>query len=95
MKTMTSIGALFLATACVTVAPVAPPPGTASCNAAAAQRLVGQTATARLGAEALRLTGASTIRWIPPGTAVTMDYRPDRLNIETDANNRVTAIRCG
>ena len=65
------------------------------CNAARAQPLVGRDGTSEVGAEALRLSGARTIRWIPPRTAVTMDYREDRLNIELDGRNRVTRIRCG
>lgn len=69
--------------------------GAGHCDAGAAQGLVGQPASSALGAEALARTGARTIRWIQPGQAVTMDYRTDRLNIELDANNRVTAIRCG
>ena len=65
------------------------------CNAAPAQFLVGREADGELGAEAMRLSGAGKLRWIPKGAMVTMDYREDRLNIELDANNRVTRIRCG
>jgi hypothetical protein len=57
--------------------------------------LVGQAATAQLGARALELTGARTLRWIRPGEIVTMDYRTDRLNIDLDGGDRVAAIRCG
>ena len=66
-----------------------------TCKAEPARSLVGRLATSDLGAEALRLTGARTIRWIRPGDAVTMDYREDRLNIDLDASGRVAAIRCG
>ena len=69
--------------------------GAGQCDASAAQDLVGRMARGDLGAEALARTGARTIRWIQPNSAVTMDYRMDRLNIELDGNNRVTAIRCG
>ena len=65
------------------------------CDAGPAQSLVGRQATSELGAEALRLTGARTIRWIQPGQAVTMDYREDRLNISLDAQNRVGRMSCG
>lgn len=65
------------------------------CNAASVQSLVGRQATSELGADALRLSGARSIRWIPPGSAVTMDYREDRLNIELDGRNRATRLRCG
>ena len=69
--------------------------GEGNCNAAPAQRLLGRAATSQLGSEALRLSGATALRWIQPGSAVTMDYRTDRLNIELDAQNRATRIRCG
>lgn len=56
---------------------------------------VGRPATAALGTEARRAAGAASVRWIRSDTAVTMDYRTDRLNIELDAGNRVTRLRCG
>ncbi|MBS3981521.1 MAG: hypothetical protein KGZ77_17250 [Rhodobacteraceae bacterium] len=34
-------------------------------------------------------------RLIYPGTAVTEDYRPDRLNIDLDATGRITGLWCG
>lgn len=65
------------------------------CDASDANALVGQPATSELGSEALQRTGARSVRWIRPGDAVTMDYRPDRLNIKLDAANRVTGFSCG
>lgn len=35
------------------------------------------------------------IRIINPGDVVTMDFRPDRLNIEIGTDGRIKAIRCG
>ena len=65
------------------------------CDAARADTLIGSPATASLGTQVLKLTGARALRWIQPGTMVTMDYRADRLNIRLDANNRITKIDCG
>ena len=65
------------------------------CDAARAQGLVGRQANEALAAEALRLTGASTLRWVPMGAMVTMDYRPDRLNIHLGPRNEVAKIACG
>ena len=65
------------------------------CDAAPAQRLIGRAATADLAAEAQRVTGSGSVRWLQPGQVVAMEYRADRLNIELDAANRVMAIRCG
>lgn len=39
--------------------------------------------------------GHDRIRWITPGTAVTRDYRPDRLNIDIDAQGILTGASCG
>ncbi len=67
----------------------------ATCAPAKAQVLVGQPGTAALGARALELTGARSVRWIRPGNAVTMDFREDRLNIDLNAQGRVKGLRCG
>ena len=40
-------------------------------------------------------TGSKAVRVIKPGMMVTMDFREDRVNIDVDANNRVTNVRCG
>ena len=34
-------------------------------------------------------------RIIPPGSAVTMDYIPDRLNLEVDETGIITRVYCG
>lgn len=103
MRTAALIAAsLAVSAACAPVPPAekdgAPRPvgeGEAMCDSSKADALVGRAATSELGAEALKLTGARGLRWIQPGMAVTMDYRPDRLNIELDAQNRVVTLRCG
>ena len=78
------------------VSPVAPSdPSAESCDASRANGLIGQMQTEELGEQALRLTGARTLRWITPGMAVTMDYSPSRLNIRLDGGRRVTGFDCG
>jgi hypothetical protein len=66
-----------------------------TCNATGVQGMVGQVATQTMGAEAVRTSGARTMRWIRPGEVVTMDYRTDRLNVHLDAQNRITQVNCG
>ncbi|MBX3506821.1 MAG: hypothetical protein KF895_15175 [Parvibaculum sp.] len=39
--------------------------------------------------------GVATIRIIRPGTAVTKDFRPDRLNVDVNEEEIVTRIYCG
>ncbi|MBW6523579.1 hypothetical protein KZ810_08730 [Sphingomonas sp. RHCKR47] len=69
-------------------------PATGECKADAAQRFVGQPGDA-VQAEALGLTGARVVRRFATGDMLTMDYRADRLNIETDASGRVVRLTCG
>jgi hypothetical protein len=66
-----------------------------TCDGAKAQGLVGAAAKAELGARALKMSGARTIRWVRPGDVVTMDFREDRLNIELDERGQVKALSCG
>ncbi len=65
------------------------------CQALPAQELVGRTATADLGVELLRRTGAKHLRWVPPRSAVTMDYRADRLTVGYDDAYTIVRISCG
>ncbi|QTD56816.1 I78 family peptidase inhibitor [Parasphingorhabdus cellanae] len=59
------------------------------------ETLVGQKATAEIAAGALKQSGAKRLRWIAPDTAVTMDFRQDRLNIEYDDEMVITRVNCG
>lgn len=64
-----------------------PEPGAPDCGADALQ--------SRVGTPAAQYDFADGTRIIPPGTAVTMDYRSDRLNVETDEGGTITRIYCG
>ena len=93
-----TLGALLLIAACAAVPPGEVPEAGGSghiCNAEGLGNLVGREATGALGTEAVRRSGSRTLRWIRPGDAVTMDYRPDRLNVHLDARNRVARFACG
>ena len=65
------------------------------CNADRVQPLVGREATPDLIERARARSGARTVRVIKPGMAVTMDFRSDRLNLDLDKVNTITAARCG
>lgn len=73
----------------------APPPAETGCSADPVQSLIGQTATAAVGAQLLTDSGARALRWVPPRTAVTMDFRPDRLTISYDDALKIERISCG
>lgn len=86
-------------TACTTSVAEAPPapaePVARICNAAAAQGHIGHDATAGMGAAILRDSGAQTLRWGPPNSAWTMDYRQDRVNVRYDEDMKITEVTCG
>lgn len=65
------------------------------CGASLVQSFVGIRANETLRAEIATRSGARTVRWIEPGMAVTMDFRPDRLNAELDQDGVITVFRCG
>lgn len=70
-------------------------PSGAVCDAARAQFAVGQPFTPALGERARQASGASSIRILRPGEAVTLEFLPDRLSLELDASERIAAVRCG
>ena len=90
----------FLAAACAAAPPPPPaePPVAApagECDASGVQGYLGEVATTELGAVLLQETGATTLRWVPPRTAVTMDYRMDRLTVSYDDDMVIERISCG
>jgi hypothetical protein len=99
---------LFLVTpallaACAATEPTSPPnsvpihgetPGHA-CQKSGTERFVGQPGNDETGAAILRASHAAVLRWAPPGTMLTMDYREDRVTIYLGRDRRVTRVRCG
>jgi hypothetical protein len=83
--------------ACTTLVDDPPPPQAAArmCDAAPAQYHIGHDATAGMGAAILKDSGAQTLRWGPPDSAWTMDYRQDRVNVRYDAAMKITEVTCG
>ena len=79
----------------VASAPAAPAEPSQLCNAAGAQRHVGQQASAASGAAILKDSGARTLRWGPPRSAWTMDYRQDRVNVRYDDAMTILDVTCG
>ena len=94
MKRLAILGLLFLAGCDATVPgdrPPAFPVGEAdTCGGNRYASLIGQDATAL---ERVLILGQ--VRVIRPGMAVTMDFRPERLNFEIDGAGRIARISCG
>ena len=75
------------------VAPDAP--AAMTCNADPAQYHIGHDATQAMGTVILKDSGARTLRWGPPNSAWTMDFREDRVNVRYDDKMKITGITCG
>ncbi|ONF97537.1 I78 family peptidase inhibitor [Sphingomonas jeddahensis] len=69
-------------------------PAGGKCDATAVQNLVGKPLAAN-EADAKKRAGAAAVRSYGPGAALTMDYREDRLNIETDEAGTIVKLSCG
>lgn len=88
---------LLALTACATTTaePPASPSAAGKCSGEALATYVGQKATADIATELLAKSGARTLRWGPPGAAMTMDYREDRLTVSYDDQMVITRLSCG
>ena len=67
-----------------------PPNMAETCGAETLQHLLGKPQSALESAE---ITGPTRI--LPPGSMMTMDHRPDRLNVDLDDSGRINRIWCG
>ena len=65
------------------------------CRESADSSFIGQQATSELGARMLAATGARTLRWVPHGAMITMEFSPSRLTVRLDPQNRVLSANCG
>lgn len=100
---MAIIAPLFLAAGCAATTnagkdDVASPEGPAPqylCKADALEQFTGQKATQETGARILAASGARTLRWVGPGMAVTMDFRPERATIGYDRDMIIRTASCG
>lgn len=65
------------------------------CDAKKLQALIGEQANDNTGKLAMKKSYAKVLRWIPPNSAVTMDFRQDRLNISYDDDMKIQKVSCG
>jgi len=69
--------------------------GHSRCEAKAAEFTLGKQASPQLLEEARKRAGAQNARFLQPDDMVTLEYRSDRLNLNTDAGHIVTRVNCG
>ena len=93
-----TLAALALAGCAATTPPAGETPPArdieGTCQREPGQRFVGMKATGELGREMLAATGATILRWVPPRTAVTMDFNPSRLTVSYDDASVITTVSC-
>jgi hypothetical protein len=91
---LAGLGAVALA-GCAGTGGAEPAPRTdGECRAEPGQRFVGQKATGEVGRDLLAATGARVIRWVPPRTMVTMDFRADRLTVSYNDEMVIERVAC-
>lgn len=69
--------------------------GDGRCDAEPVQNLVDQRLTTELAEKARVKSGAEYLRVTHPNQAVTMDYNPQRLNIDIDDDDSIIRVSCG
>lgn len=90
-----------LVVACGTIAANEPEPPVRgetpghTCRGSGLDSFVGRSATAEVGDELLRQSGARILRWVSKGMMITMEFRTDRLTVWLDATNRIERVNCG
>jgi hypothetical protein len=65
------------------------------CNADAVQNLRGQFASAETVEQTRLEAGAEKVRVLAPGDRATMDFNPQRLNIDIDESEVILRLTCG
>lgn len=81
---------LALIASCQLTDPTETTPRADACGASDLTYMVGKRA-----AEIDVSDTAETVRVIAPDSAVTMDHRPDRLNVHVDDDGVITKLTCG
>ena len=70
-------------------------PDPQDCALAKARAFVGQPDRPAARSALSDAVGRRAVRWIKPGTAVTQDVKPGRLNVIVSDDGRIEALRCG
>lgn len=65
-----------------------------SCGAEKLSGYLGAMATPDIMAKIKAMSGAQLIRVLGPRSMMTMDYRLDRLTVETGEDGKITRFRC-
>ena len=96
MKILSAVTITLLLTGCAMGSrPKPTPPAPRACAAENVQRFVGRPATPALVDQVRRASGSTVARRITPEMRVTMEFRPDRVNVWVGLKGEVERISCG
>jgi len=73
----------------------AEPPAPDTCSLALTARFIGARAVPEVRRTIEQVARPHPVRWIAPGQAITLDHRPERLNVISDEEGRIAVMRCG
>ena len=65
------------------------------CQLEGTKQFIGKPANDKTKAAILRVSTAAVLRWAPPGTMLTMDFRSDRVTVYLGPDRKITKISCG
>lgn len=74
---------------------VAAEKGDETCGSQVIAQFLGGMAVPSVRTAVMKAVGHERIRWVKPGTTITQDYQPDRLNVILDDRGRIMTMRCG
>jgi hypothetical protein len=66
-----------------------------ACNATGTDRFLGRKGNSSTGTAIKYATHSKVFRWAPPGYAMTMDFRADRVTVTLDESYKIIKINCG
>ncbi|WP_313534840.1 I78 family peptidase inhibitor [Sphingomonas sp.] len=95
IRALTLVALAGAAAGCAPQKKAEPLPAMVECDANRVQDLKSKQRSPAIEADALARSGAKRARWVEPGSAVTMDFRVDRLNLHVNAAGAITDARCG
>lgn len=70
-------------------------PAGAVCDDRALGSFIGQAPTADIATRLMGFSRSHSLRWVPFGGAMTMDYSAQRLTVQLDQQNRISGLKCG
>ncbi|WHU03938.1 I78 family peptidase inhibitor [Sphingomonas sp. NIBR02145] len=94
MRAIGTIATALLVAGCMNDGRPTPMPGPRICNAGVVQRFIGAPMSPQLQPRLRARSGASSVRVVRPGEAVTMDFRRDRLTVDVNQRGRISGLRC-